>query len=409
MDKDKYKPKRGLVPAIKSFFFGDLINPSEYRGELYSQNFYQILMGSHSFNTRALKYLVDTGYKRNSIGFGVITKILLAQQNLKFIPYWKGAPYVSKKIDFDLNYALFNLITTGTAIIRRRNIVGFGTSYETLDTLRMTETVTRGKFTYEYQLTEIDRIKIPEEDLLIIPWSKIDTLCTKFGLSPLQAAIMPIESLEAMWAYDTGLSKNKGVDVLISSENNNVPLIGVENETIDETLNKRIAGARKAGRVAVTGASVKVQNLGRTVKELALWDGYKIKQRDLCTALQVESGLFNDPDNKSYSNRQEAIRSLYNECVVPLTKLIVDNKEFVDFVGYEIFIDTSNVEALQYTQQIKIDKAKSLTDQILRINQQIQQGIINKEIGILLLQEFGFDQKEAELYINNINLQNTVQ
>lgn len=408
MDKDKYKPKRGLVPAIKSFFFGDLINPSEYRGELYSQNFYQILTGSHSFNTRALKYLVDTGYKRNSIGFGIITKIVLAQRNLKFVPYWKGEPYKSKTIDFDLNYALFNLITAGYAVIRKRNIVGYGTSHETLDSLRLTETVRRGIFTYEYQLNEVDRIKIPEEDLLIIPWHPIDTLCTKFGVSPLQAAIMPIESLENMWSYETGLTKNKGVDALISADSNGVPLIGEENETIDETLNKRIAGARKAGRVAVTGASVKVTNLGRTIKELAVWDGYKIKQRDLCTALQVESGLFNDPDNKSYSNRQEAIRSLYNECVVPLTKLITERQEFIDFVGYEVFIDTSDVEALQYTQQIKIDKAKTLTDQILRINQQIQQGIINKEIGILLLVEFGFDQKEAESYINNQNLQNTV-
>lgn len=401
-----YKPKRGLVPAVKSFFFGDVtIDPSNFGVQMYSQSFMQVLSGTHTFNMKNLSYLVEVGYRRNSIGFGIITKILLAQRNIQFKPYWKGEPYKSKSIDFDLNYALYNLVATGTAIIWARRVVGFGIIHETLDTIRVTETVNRGVFTYEYRLDDMTIIKIPTEELIIIPWNPINTLYTKFGAPPLQAAIMPVESLEAMWTYDTALSKNKGVDVLISTENAGVPLLGDENETIDETINKRIAGARRAGRVAVTGANVKVQNLGRSVKELALWDGYKVKQRDLCTALQVDSGLFNDQESNKFTNRQEGIRSLYNECVIPLTKLITENKQLVNSIGYEIFLDTSNIEALQYTQQIRVEKAKVLTDQVVNINQQIKNGVISKDIGVLLLVEFGFDIKEAEKYIDNQNLQ----
>lgn len=393
------KPKQGLIPAVKSFFWGDPPVNTDGYGGIHTQTFWQRITGTYSFNTVALSYLVKTGYENNPIGFGAITKILLAQRNILFTPYWKGKPYISKTIDFDINYALFNLISTGTCVIWERNIVGFDSGFEVLDTLRLTETKVGKKYTYTYDTGDGYIINIPYEQLIFIRLYTFKSGCTNFGISPLQAAIMPIESLKEMYTADTAIVKNKGVDVLITNDSDS-PLIEDEKDEMDKVLNRRLAGARRAGGVATSTSKLRVLNLGRTIKELALWDGYKIKARDLCTALQVDSGLFNDPDNKTYANREEATRSLYNECVIPFTKLITENKELVRRIGFEIYCDTSNIEALQATQAVRAEKAKFNIETVTSLNQSVKDGVITKDIAVkLLVSEAGYDEQEAVLLI----------
>lgn len=403
MDKslEVYKPKRGIIPTVKSYIYGDPpVNIDTGIGSTFTQTFWQRIGGGYSFNTVALSYLVETGYAKNPIGFGIITKILLAQKNITFEPYWKGAPYKSKTIEIDLNYGLFNLVTTGTCVVWERDIVGFGVGYEVIDTLRLTETNhNNGKFTYTYDLQNGTLLTIPEEKLTFITIQSHKNGCTRLGLSPLQAAIMPIESLKEMYIADASLLKNKGVDAIITNDSN-TPLVEDETDGFDKALNRRIAGARKTGGVATSTSPLRVLNIGRTVKELALWDGYKIKARDLCNALQVDSGLFNDPDNKTYANRQEATRSLYNECVIPFTKLITDNKELIKKLGYEIYCNTSNIEALQEAQSVKAEKAKFNIDTVTALNQSVKDGILTKDIAVILLvQEAGYDEQEAQKLI----------
>jgi hypothetical protein len=400
MDKsiEVYKPKQGLIPAIKSAIWGDPpINQDGYGG-IVTQSFWQRIGGGHSFNKVGLKYLVKTGFERNPVGFGAITKIILAQRNITFEPYWKGKPYVSKKIEYDINYGLYNLITTGTCIIYEKEVVGFGSEFEVLDTLRMGEDKIGKKFYYEYDQCDGTILKIPEEKLIFITIFSHKKGITQFGLSPLQAAQMPIESLKEMYTADTSMLKNKGVDVLITNDTDE-PIVEDEHETMDAILNKRISGARKAGGVATSTSKLRVMNLGRTVKELALWDGYKIKARDLCNVLQIDSGLLNDPDNKTYANREEAEKSLYTSCVIPFSKVITDNKELVKRQGFEVYCNTSNIECLQISFQTKAEKANTIKDAVVDINTEVNKGNITHAIGVLLLMEFGYDAQEAELYV----------
>lgn len=397
MDKsvELYKPKRGLIPVIKSVLFGDSPINEEGVGPIQLQTIWQRISGTYEFNSVALEYLVKTGYEKNPIGFGAITKILLAQQNIIFTPYLKGKPALAKTIDFDINYGLFNLMTTGTCIIREVDIVGFGKTNEVIDTLRLTEYKQGKIYSYTYDNGDGTFTKIPIEKLIFIRIYTAKSGCTNFGLSPLQAALMPIESLKEMYIADTAIVKNKGVDVLITNDSD-VPIIEDEKDAMDKALNKRLSGARKAGGVATSTSKLRVLNLGRTIKELALWDGYKIKARDLCTALQVDSGLFNDPDNKTYANREEATKSLYNECVIPFTKLITNNKELIKRIGFEIYLDTSQIEALQTSQTVKAEKARFNIETVTKLNQSVKDGVLTKEIAIkLLVSEAGYDEEEA--------------
>lgn len=403
---EQRRPIKGILPTVKSWIWGDnTLDPMTYRGGgITTQTFWQFIGGTHQFNTAGLKYLVDTGYKTNSVGFGIVSKILLSQRNIKFEPYWKGKPYVSKQINFDLNYALQNLITTGTCIIYKWEVVGFSDKEEVLDTLRVCEEVDRnGEFKYTYLIKNGQYVKLDPSRMCRIVWARYDTLCTQMGVSPFQAAQMPVESLKEMWTVDYSQLKNKGSDVMITNDSDD-PIVGEDAADFDKALNDRIGGARRAGKVATSQSKLRVLQLGRSTKELALWDGYKIKQRDLCTALQVDSALFNDPDSNKFSNRQEAIRSLYNECVIPLTKLITENKELISFIGYEIYCNTSEIEALQEAQAVRAEKAKSNISMVTDLNLSVKNGTITKDIAVkLLVSELQYAEEEArELIIEKV-------
>lgn len=407
---DTYKPKRGLVPVIKSYLFGDNTESFVAGTELMNAiPFFQLLSGSHSFNRRNLRTLVLTA-DNNPIVNGVIQKILFAQSNIKFVPYKSGKPYKSASFDFDILRATIMLLKTGTLFIWKKQIVGFSdVSLEIINTLDVTE-IKKGNNVFEYQLNKgYSNIKIPREDLIIITLPDIS--CekdTNFGLSPLQIALMPMEALEQMYIADTSALKNKGADVMITNDSD-MPLVSDENETFDDVINKRVGGARKTGRIATSQAKLRVLNLGRTTKELALWDGYKIKLRDICNVYQVDSGQFNDPDNKKFSNVQESNKALYNDCVIPFTKLITENKELTNQLGYKIYLDTSDIDCLQEAQALRMEKNKSIMEAIFELNQKIKDGVITYDIAIkILINEFGYDETEASELISSNLTDNTI-
>ena len=266
----------------------------------------------------------------NPVGFGIITQILNKQKNLDYIPYWKGKPYKSKTFDLDMRRAFFNLITTGTCVYWNREIVGFGKSLKVIDTANLQETYFRG-FKYRY-LEKGIYYDIPEEDLIFRRF--LDNPChanglTNFGLSPFQAAIMPIEALQEMYTADTSLLKNKGGDILISN-NTNEPLLPDEKGDFDSVMNDRVRGARNYGKIVTSTANVQVHQLGRTIKELALWDGYKVKARDLCVALCYPPVLAGDSDANKYATYYEAIKASYTDCVIPLATILLDGIEMVE-------------------------------------------------------------------------------
>lgn len=403
--KDKvFEVKRGLIPTIKSALFGaDTLNAQqlfvqELMESQISQNTFQFLTGSHSFNRRTLDYLIEYGYVQNPIVFGIINSILYKHEDLIFEPYWKGKPYKSKTFDIDTGRAYFNLLTTGTCVYWNRETIGFGKKWEVIDSVNLQESYWMGKFKYKY-LEKGVWYNIEEEDLIFKTF--LDNPCkanglTKFGLSPLQAALMPVEALREMYTADTSLLKNKGNELLISAGDANMPLVGEENKAFDETFNLRIRGARNFGKVATTSQKVEVHQLGRTIKELALWDGYKVKTRDICVALNYPSTLAGDTDASTLANYEQSLKSAYTGCVIPIARMLFGGQEMIDALGFEVFINTSQVECLQEDQLKRAEKAKTNQAAIIELNTKVKDGTISKEIAInILVVEWGYDEQEA--------------
>ena len=212
-----------------------------------------------------------------------------------------------------------------------------------------------------------------------------------------------------MYLADTSLLKNKGADVMITNDSD-MPLVGDETKSFDDAINERISGARNAGKIATSQAKLRVINLGRTAKELSLWDGYPIKLRDICNVFQVNSSSFNDVSGTTFNNVAEAEKAFYNNSVIPFTRLITENKELQKELGYQIYLDTSNIDSLQEAQSLRNEKNKVLTDAIINLNQKVKYGVISVEIAInILVSEWNYDIVEATKLIQipkEINIQN---
>lgn len=421
---ENYQPKQGFIPALKSAIWGDPefskgtpakleekvgLGPSNGHGtpefipaelsqaaNYTTQTFFQWLAGSHSFNRMALYNLVETGYTRNDAGFSAVQKILFAQQNLNYIPYWKGKPWKSKVFDFDTWKAALMLCTCGTIFIQKKKRPGFDDLLYVHNTLDIIETYSGGSYTYQVDLRNGRWENIPIDELIIIKWEDISSLTkTQFGLSPLQAAVMAIQAMEQMYVANVSLLKNKGADVLISNDSDD-PIKASEKGTASEIINREVSGARRSGSVAVSTHKWKVQNLGRSVKDLQIWDGTKITARAICNVLQLSTSLFNDPDNKTFANYQDSQIALYTECVIPLMKRILENKELKAALGYDVYIDVSNISCLQKSQADKAATATTNTDNIIKLNEKVKAGSITREIAIsILVTDWGYDQEEA--------------
>lgn len=403
MKKSLFKmPSLNLKARIKSWLNDDV---AYYDGQTYvnsgndQESWWKLLAATHTFGRKDLETLVEIGYTQNPAGFSIVNKILLAQRNIIFTPYWDGKPYKKHKLDLDINFGLQMLLLSGNCIVYEKEIVGFGYKLTVLDTLRIQEIFTGKGFVYRYYNNDGSYIVLDSAKMIFIKIFDPGRRNTQMGLPPLQAALMPIESLQQMYVADTSTLKNKGVDVLITNDSD-TPLIGTEQSEMDKTLNERISGARRSGGVATSTAKLRGINLGRTTKELALWDGYKIKLRDICNVFQVDSGQFNDPDNKKFANVNESNKSLYNDCVIPFTRLITENKQLVAKLDYEIYLDTSNIDCLQVAQKDRAEKATITTAGIVGLNKDIQAKVITPEIAVkILVSEWGFDEAEAKSYI----------
>lgn len=404
----------GLKMAVKSWANNTmLLNSATYPqisgdgvaqdmpvNDFFVQTWWERLTGNHSFNRKGLKYLIDTGYTMNSAGRGIIDKILLNQRNINFIPYWKGKPYKSKAFNFDVYKALKMYIMTGTCMCYKKVIVGFESELEVLNTINVTEKLYFGKLYYKVDNLDGTCLKLTEDDIIFIKFDDI-TACqkTNMGLSPFQSAIMAIESLKEMYTADTAMLKNKGVDGMVTNDSDE-PIKGIEQAEFDRELNGRISGARRAGSVATSTKKLRFVQFGRSTKEMALWDGYKIKHRDLCTVFQVDSGQFNDPDNKKFANVIESNKALYLDCIIPFTKMITNNKEIIDFLGYEIYLDVSGIDCLQEGQQARAEKAQTTQSAIIELNSNVGNGTLTYDSAIkILVSEWGFDEQEAKGYV----------
>ena len=166
-----------------------------------------------------------------------------------------------------------------------------------------------------------------------------------YGLSPLRALQKTYTASNEVINAQNHLFKNKGAIGFVSSSEATLPLTAKERQKIDQQFTERSGGSNQYGKILTSDVPMTYTEIGKTPKDLMLDTASTSFLRVICSSFGVDSALFNDPQNKTYNNRQDATRDYYNDVCIPLMQRILQAFNYSWKV--EIEINTDEILAIQ--------------------------------------------------------------
>lgn len=423
-----------ILKNIKNIFSTKSTNNKKF----YNTNTKMFGFGEHfSYKKFSIDDIIKEGYLSNEDVYSVINYISKLAGNMDYVLKIKDKKTgLLKTVDSnDDLYKLFNrpnqqqtmtdyftslyinYLLTGSVYQYKNKIVGFNIpkSLHIIPTQDVKPfkysdkpfaevegyEITFGNKTYDYTVEEII------ETIMYNP-----TECLN-GLSPLQAGRLTVKTSNIIHNSEYNMIKNNGASGIITSESETYKLTEEEQELIDDTFKNRSGGADNFNKILTLGNKVNYTPIGRTPAELDLSNNDMNKLRKICNIFGISSQLFNDPNNKTYNNLNEAKKSLYVEVLIPLAyKMIESFNKFIindinnNNIEYVLTLDTSTIEVLQEDKKVLNESNKILTENILNVVNSVYNGIISKESGKqLLLYTLGISNEEVDKIINGINIQ----
>jgi len=186
-----------------------------------------------------------------------------------------------------------------------------------------------------------------------------------WGLSPVQVAAKALTVSTDRWTADAAILQNKGAIGMVT-DRSAMPMRPEEAAPVQEHFDGIVSGAKNFGKIKVTNKDLRFVPLAMTPSDLKLLERGVVTLRSLCNIWQIDSSIFNDPDNKKFSNLQEADKALYTKCVIPKSALL--DEKHTRFIARNHFKkgnvrmrkDFSHIPALQ-----KNKKEEAETDKII--------------------------------------------
>lgn len=215
-----------------------------------------------------------------------------------------------------------------------------------------------------YQYLTSETILPPEQVLHLKYWTpEYFNGAFLYGLSPIRAGKRVITKSNS--SYDSSVSafQNQGAFGVLSEEPDGVVSMTPEQaEQLEKAVNKKYGGASNRGKTMVTSARLKWQQMGMSPVDLNIIESDMMDLRTICNIFHVPSELFNDANNKTYSNTKEAGSAVYTNAVLPQLNQFRDAFNNFIYRRYEgkIFVDydASMISELQEDLQ-KITTALS--------------------------------------------------
>lgn len=279
------------------------------------------------------------------------------------------------------------LSTTGNAFIRFVKGIGMGEELEVLVSANVdivcSTTGTILKYTYNNPLTG-GRIEYDPEDILHIKSSNIVNVYgeeIKFGLSPLQAGWVVVESSSEKFNAEAWMFRNRGI-IGFAANDSEIPMLPKEREKTQEEFNNAAGGSDNFNSIYVTNSKLRFVQTSMSPTDLKLLDGIVSSLRILCGIFGMPSVLFNDNAASTYNNVTEAKQTAYTDVYIPLAnkidtalskflseKLQVEETLKVDLTSIEVIKASTNevAQALNnMNERLSVIAINSLTDDEIR-------------------------------------------
>lgn len=141
-----------------------------------------------------------------------------------------------------------------------------------------------------------------------------------WGLSPIAVAARVVQVGNDRWDADAVLLQNRGAIGMIAQRNSEYPMTKEEALQTQEDWDELTAGPEKFGRIKVSRQDMRFIQMAMSPADLKLIEHGPVTLRAMCNVLGFDSGIFNDPMNKTFNNRKTAEIAMLADAVGPLNK-----------------------------------------------------------------------------------------
>lgn len=223
-----------------------------------------------------------------------------------------------------------------------------------------------------YQEPNKQRTRIPYEEMIFLRF--FDPSSEYCGLSPVQVAGLTIEQGNASRIWNKNLLHREARPSSLIKSKFNFMNKEQKEEFVNDIMS-RFGGEDNAGSVAFAAGDFEWISMGLPPAQMEWLEGQKLADRGTANTLGVPSQLLGDKDAATYSNYQEARKSLYEETVIPLLQTIVDefNSQIVipTDPNLEYSLDTESIDALQPNKKEEWERIQN--SDVLTINEKREQ------------------------------------
>ena len=348
-----------------------------------------ILSGANSSGQQADDKLITEGFERNAQAYSIIRKISETGSDVPWIPKEIKADGTledvkdGRFVDFvmqpnteqtqkDFKEESFTyMLTTGDLFWQPLESVGFGISelktwpsqlIEVLSTQANPLTVSG----YQFELGR-QKESFSTDELIHLQYVNPTTrgIESLRGLSPLAAAWLALSGDNQRAEAQDAMLKNRGIAGIFTSEDE-YPLDREEQKEQQRILDSQIGGASKFNKVIAGRGKGKFIQMGMSSTDLEILKTAIQNLRMLCNVYGAPSELFNDPANKTFANQKAALKSFYENSVLPLDRRVLSkyNSTVVqdwskrDNKNYTVVQDLEHIGALHEDEKQKAEKDK---------------------------------------------------
>jgi len=191
-----------------------------------------------------------------------------------------------------------------------------------------------------------------------------------YGLSPLEAAAIAVDTHNAAAAWNKALLDNaaRPSGALVYDARDGVGLSAPQYERLKREFAEQYQGATNAGRPLLLEGGLDWKAMSLTPKDMDFLEAKHAAAREIALAFGVPPMLLSIPGDNTYSNYQEANRVFWRQSVLPLASRIGCAlthwlaAAFGD--GLMLAVDTDRIEALSADRAAlwdRVSKAPFLT------------------------------------------------
>ncbi len=205
----------------------------------------------------------------------------------------------------------------------------------------------------------------PSDVLHIKLFNPLDNV---YGLSPLQSCAINVDTINTSQRWNYNLMKNSGKPSfsITPTENTKMPLTPRQKQEIENEIQNMYTGAQSAGKPMIFRLPLLLKHYGLNPSELHWLEGKKDAKLDVCNAYGVPPELVGIQEHKTYSNQKEARKALYQDAVLPIADLFVDevnlflkSKKMLD-KNENLRIAKAKINALQTDKNVMADASSKL-------------------------------------------------